>query len=462
MKRYSALASILSGTFILMLIAFYNGYPLVYSDTGTYIWSGFRPFIPVDRPVFYGLFVRHISLAFSLWPVILVQNFITSWVIYEVVAHFFPVHKRWHIFLLVISGLTFLTGAAWYSNQIMPDFMTPLVILIMYLLLSAALVRWKVWVFSFILIFCLVSHFSHVIIAFALLFLLLIFKTFRRKNIFRYQFIQKTRLWLCICLTVVALLIFPVTNYVANGHFVVSEGSHVFYMSHLVDTGILEKLLKENCGNPELKDCTLCRMKDSLPHDAATFIWSGKYLERSGGWKASREEYSRIIRFSLKHETFLAMTIYKDFIYSLVQLASNEIGSGLSPYVEESAPYSQIKDNFPTELNNYLNSKQNVSEGTQLNFDFVNQLNYIFLGFVLVFLIFIFSGSLSKSFSPATMGFIIFMLAGIIINAVVTASLTNAYNRYEARVVWLAELAVAIAVMLNWKELVSYFREQYP
>lgn len=56
---------------LLIMPAIVNGYPLVYSDSGTYIGSGFEGIVPVDRPIAYGLFVRHISVAYSLWFVIL-------------------------------------------------------------------------------------------------------------------------------------------------------------------------------------------------------------------------------------------------------------------------------------------------------------------------------------------------------------------------------------------------------
>jgi hypothetical protein len=56
------------GALGLMLDAIYNGYPLVYSDTSTYLASGFELQTPVDRPITYGLFIRLTSLnGFSLW-----------------------------------------------------------------------------------------------------------------------------------------------------------------------------------------------------------------------------------------------------------------------------------------------------------------------------------------------------------------------------------------------------------
>lgn len=56
---------IIFGAFIIAFVGLFNGYPLVYSDTGTYIYSGFDRFIPADRPIVYGLFLKFFSFNFS-------------------------------------------------------------------------------------------------------------------------------------------------------------------------------------------------------------------------------------------------------------------------------------------------------------------------------------------------------------------------------------------------------------
>jgi hypothetical protein len=66
-------------TLVLMAPAFYNAYPLVYSDTGTYIQSGMQWELPIDRPFVYGLFIKITSLGFSLWNVIFFQCLIVAY-----------------------------------------------------------------------------------------------------------------------------------------------------------------------------------------------------------------------------------------------------------------------------------------------------------------------------------------------------------------------------------------------
>jgi hypothetical protein len=45
------------GAIILMGVSFWNGFPLLYSDSSTYLSSGFDLDPPYDRPINYGLLI---------------------------------------------------------------------------------------------------------------------------------------------------------------------------------------------------------------------------------------------------------------------------------------------------------------------------------------------------------------------------------------------------------------------
>ena len=82
---YTALSTWIPGGLALLAIALWNGYPLVYSDTGTYIYSAADLFVPDDRPVGYGLWIRLTSGMKSLWFTVIIQNLLTAWVLWKVV-----------------------------------------------------------------------------------------------------------------------------------------------------------------------------------------------------------------------------------------------------------------------------------------------------------------------------------------------------------------------------------------
>jgi len=48
----------------------FNGYPLVFSDTGTYLSQAVHHYLGWDRPVFYSLFLLPLHLTLTTWPVI--------------------------------------------------------------------------------------------------------------------------------------------------------------------------------------------------------------------------------------------------------------------------------------------------------------------------------------------------------------------------------------------------------
>gem|GEM_PF-3661669 len=52
---------IVAGACLLLWTPLHNGYPLIYSDSGTYIFSGALSYAPSDRPIGYGLFIRYLN-----------------------------------------------------------------------------------------------------------------------------------------------------------------------------------------------------------------------------------------------------------------------------------------------------------------------------------------------------------------------------------------------------------------
>ena len=64
---------------LLMSGAIYNRFPLVYPDTGTYIFSAMELQAPLDRPIFYGLFLRATqALSLNPWWPALAQTLILA------------------------------------------------------------------------------------------------------------------------------------------------------------------------------------------------------------------------------------------------------------------------------------------------------------------------------------------------------------------------------------------------
>ena len=163
--------AVIGGAVLLCFWAFYNHYPLLNPDTGTYLFSGYKLEVPNDRPIFYGLFVRATSLSTTGWFTIAVQSLMVSGVLYLFLKHFTPFRHLPLAHLLLLIGLTFATGLSVSVSQIMPDIFTPLAFLCIALLLFASgLSRWRlVFLFSCLFI-SLIAHNSHLLICLLLVF----------------------------------------------------------------------------------------------------------------------------------------------------------------------------------------------------------------------------------------------------------------------------------------------------
>lgn len=434
------LLAVLFGTFILSTIGFYNGYPLVYSDTGTYIYSGFDLFVPNDRPLPYGLLILVTSAAYSLWHVVLFQNLLTAWLIFELFKHF---KRRDPIpaYLISITLLTAFTAIAWYSNQVMPDLFAPILLISLFLLFFRKNSRSGTILLSTIYLFSAICHFSHLMIGTAMLIAVLVLRAFFHRMLQGKGILIPLKRTVGIsALVLSAWLVLPLINYSVSSEFVLSKGGHVFLMASINDKGILKEYLDENCSKGMLEQSKLCKYKDELPKTIDAFIWSD-FLQKVGGWEKSKDEFETIINDLLSKPPYFTEFTYRSAQYGIIQLAHNDLGTGLSPYGKGSPPHQQVEWRFPHEENNYLNSRQNKWEGEELGFEELSMVHSLLLLFCTGALgVLLFSPLRSKIGGPLLI-FLGFVLLGILVNSLVTAGLSAPYSRYQARVVWLFPLA---------------------
>ncbi len=436
---------IILGTLILMCPVFYNGFPLVYSDTGTYISSGFEFEVPRGRPLLYGVFIRLSSLGISLWHTIFVQCFIVGYLLYRLFEFLFPEGKK-SVYLAGVSILSFGTGIGWYCGQLMPDIYSSALLLCFPLLLFGELpFRRKLFV-SCLLFFSVAVHFSHFVLSGFVL--TLIFLISRIKFI-PFDIGKKLRFISCIISIVLVLPFTSLLNFSASETTKINKGSHVFLMGRMLDAGVLESFLNDRC---QQEDYVLCGVKDSLPEDSRAFIWNSKTspLYDYKDWEDAAEPYNEILKGILTSPKHLSLFAHNCVTSSMSQLLHNELGDGFISgwYSEEySPPRYWIAEYFPHEERSYLQSRQNINLwGRGLDFTFVNRIYAILLLLSVLSLIYASYHGISNSKLKLT---ITVFLIGIIGNAMITASLANLYDRLQARISWLL-VAILLALMYEY------------
>lgn len=431
-KLRNTLYFILS-SILIILPAIWNRFPLVFFDTGSYIHSGFTLDQPPDRPIGYGLFMRIVSWKASLWLVVIFQAILINFLLLRSLKLFLPKEKIRLYHLPGVLMLSVFTGMGWYSSQIMPDIFTAVLGLsVLNLLFDKRSGFIELLTFSMIIFMALISHYSHLVIN--ILFLLIAFIFFYgylKKNI-RFFFLKAGLLFSLIILSILFLAFY---NYKSDKGFVVSHSSHVYFNARLYGSGILKKYLDENC---EKEPCFLCRYKNELPDAQFKMLWSDESPIKKKGltWMEANQEFEKINKRILSKPKYLLLFVFESLKSSVVQLTQVNVGSGLFPYIEGSSPYFNIKKYREADFIPYATSRQNWD---QLDFRAVNHVNYLLhLSAILLFYVVFRYKLVNQRLSV----FIWLLIIYVISNAIATATLSNVYDRTQARVSWLIIFAI--------------------
>src|SRR4051812_1181551 len=114
--------------------ALWNGFPLIFYDTGAYLLEGLGHIFLVERAPVYAELLFLAGGNFSLWPIVVLQALMTSYFILEAARAEVP-GLTLRGLIVIGAALSLLTGIAWYVGQVEPDIFTPVVILGAWLLM---------------------------------------------------------------------------------------------------------------------------------------------------------------------------------------------------------------------------------------------------------------------------------------------------------------------------------------
>ena len=101
-------------------VALWNGFPLIFYDTGAYVLEGLGHVFLVERAPVYAELLFLAGGAFSMWPIVILQAGLTGYMILETARAEVPGLTLQGL-AVIGAGLTLLTGIAWYAGQVEPD-----------------------------------------------------------------------------------------------------------------------------------------------------------------------------------------------------------------------------------------------------------------------------------------------------------------------------------------------------
>jgi hypothetical protein len=233
-----------------------------------------------------------------------------------------------------------------------------------------------------------------------------------------------------------------------DDHPYVSRGSHVFLMGRLIDTGMLEPLLREECPHRHWR---ICEHIDSLPRTGRQFLWwDSSPLHEMGGWDATRAEYGEVTRASFATPGRLWAHARASLASTGDQLTRWHLGYEIESHWYRdpgSPPATMIAKHLPHELAAFNGAMQQGGRG-ELSLRWPNIGYRIMLALSLLVLA-AWAWKRARPGRTEEVPLVVMAITTVLTGAWVCASLSEVDARYLARVSWLLPLAATV-VIARW------------
>jgi hypothetical protein len=227
-------------------------------------------------------------------------------------------------------------------------------------------------------------------------------------------------------------------NFATAGRLGWTPGGIALSFGRMLQDGIVARYLAEHCPDPRFR---LCAHRAELPSDADVFFWSGdgSLFNRLGRFSGLGDEMATIVAESVRD--YPALQLKLALIATARQLVRVETGEGDVNTIWHS--YGIIERFEPQTVPDMRAARQ---QNGGFDFTAINRIHVpVALASMLLLLVipalalrrprFADAGRLAATVALALLG-----------NAVVCGVLANPHDRYGARLVWLAPLAVLLAL----------------
>jgi hypothetical protein len=421
-----AAAAIALSAALLLWPAFWNGYPLVFSDTGTYLTQAIEHHLGWDRPPFYSLAMMPLHLTLTTWPVVVVQALVTAHLLRLLCRALLQDASVW--WLVALCGVLALASAApWFVAELMPDIFTPLLAIALSLLALAPdhLGRGERLWLVLLAAFMIAAHQANLPLALALLVLLV---PLRRDRTAGLRWLIAPPGLACAALLAI--------NLAGHAQLSLSPYGNVFVLARMIEDGPARDALHRLCPHPGWR---LCAWRDAMPANADDFLWrDDSPLMQAGGARLVSAEADAIIAAAVAAEPG---TTVRAALRNFARQASGfATGDGLEPWPLTAG--AAIHRDFPP--------------AEQAAYDRALQANGILAvpwplpGLHVATALLGIAGcaatiALGRR-RDAAAGFAAAALLTVLVNAALTGCLSGPHDRYQSRVMWLP-LAIALPAL---------------
>lgn len=456
-----------TAVFLLLVPALWNGFPILFYDTGGYLARPFEGTLAAGRSMVYGLWLAA-GAWWNFWPVVIAQAALTVWIVALMLRSHGLGQKALQLPVLV-ALLAVATGLPWLAGQLMPDLFAGLAVLALYLLVfrtepnaryervglanvpvyrTEALARWEQIGLAAVVAFAAASHNA----TFAVL-LIVLATLFGIRLLYRFEVLPWAGLRRAAFALVLGAALLPGVNFAVTGQFAWTPGGIAFAFSRLVQDGIVQQFLVDNCRQNDER-YKLCTHLYRLPPTGDDFLWrqgpDGAFA-RVGGFLYGEPEMAAIATKSLVQ--YPALHIATALRATAKQLAMVKTGDELVMWVWDT--YGTIELLFPQVIPASHTALQRYG---LLHFENLNLLHVPLALGSLALLPFVLLLAFRRR-ELADLGLLAGTAGlGLLANAFVCGVLSGPHDRYGARMVWIATFVVAIAAarlvpLVDWRAL---------
>jgi hypothetical protein len=434
-RNIAQIASRLAAMLVLLLPAFWNGFPLLEYDIGGYLARWFEGTLVPSRSTTYGLFLVAGS-PLDFWPVVILQAAAAVWIIGVMLKIYRPdVHPAG--LLAIVAALAATTVLPWLASELLTDIFSDLAVLAFHALVwhgyrieprqRAALVVF--------IAFAVSTHSATYAVLLALSVAALICWLFNRK------LVPGTAIAHAGFAMLLGAVMLVAGNYVVAKRVAWTPGGYSIAFGRMLQDGIVTRYLGDHCPDARLK---LCSYRNELPRDADVFLWGDSVFNRLGRFAGLGDEMRTIVLESLRD--YPALQLKAALIATAKQLVAVGTGEGIVTTIWHT--HGMIENYTPSAAPAMRAARQQRGE---VSFAAINAVDEPVAWAVMALIpLLIILGFYRADF--ADLGALAATIAlALLANAAFCGVISNPHDRYGSRMVWIAAFAAALAA---WRGLV--------
>jgi len=415
-----------------------NGYPLLFSDTGALLAQTVEGWAAWDKPFVYGPLLQFFHWRWSLWPAAVAQALLLSWLIWLTQrAWLGTAHARTH--LLILAVLAAGTSAPWIASLLLPDALTPALVLALALLgfTDDRLGMAERVALAVLATLATASHLSHLPLGVALVVLVAL-----SRWAWRPVLLVATPL-------LAAAILLVASNAVVQGRAAISPYGSVFLLARLAADGPAARTVAAACATSPPPAWRLCAWVGRMPADSDEFLWrgDGPVWGHPGGPTGLAPEASAIIAATLARDP---VAVLQGLVMNATAQAGRfRVGDTLVPDHLDVTVGRQLRLGFPPA--EYARFATGLQASGQLR---AAADPYLWPQVPIIVLSCIgLAVAVAATRDRQRAGFLLAVPLALLMNAAVTGGLSKPHDRYQARLIWLLPLAALGALPASARPL---------